>query len=158
MSFAELAYQLLQAYDFYHLHRVHACRLQIGGSDQWGNIVAGVEAISRLADQPAAALTFPLLTTGGGEKMGKSAGNAVWLDPAMTSPFDLYQYFVRLPDEDARRLLPLLTLLPAARLAAAAEEHAARPEARVVQKTLAAEVTAFVHGRTPAARAAPHPA
>lgn len=160
LSFAELTYQLLQGYDFYHLYRHHDCRLQIGGSDQWGNMLAGVDMTLRLAAErtetdtggaelPAesvAALTFPLLVSGDGIKMGKSVGNAVWLDAQLTPPFDLYQYFLRLGDADALRTLPQLTFLPLHALADIRMRHDAQPEARLAQKILGEEIVAMVHG------------
>ncbi|PJF18894.1 Tyrosine--tRNA ligase [Paramicrosporidium saccamoebae] len=144
MSFTEFTYQLLQGYDFYHLYRTRNCAMQIGGSDQWGNILSGVEMVGKLSDGEVTGMTFPLLTVANGEKMGKSAGNAVWLDGRMTSPFDLYQYFVRLADTDAQRLLPMMTFISDDNVSALNEQ---KPEQRPLQKALAEEVTAFVHGQ-----------
>ena len=114
ISFTEFSYQLLQAYDFAYLHRNHGCRVQLGGSDQWGNIVAGIDLIKKrsTAEEEAFGLTLPLLLTESGEKFGKSAGNAVWLDQRKTTPYELYQFFVRLPDSAVRQQLQLFTLLP----------------------------------------------
>lgn len=140
MTFTEFTYQLLQGYDYYHLHRYYQCVLQVGGSDQWGNMLSGVDLVSKLNNDKVgvSAMTFPLLTTSNGEKMGKSSGNAIWLDPTMTSPFDLYQYFVQLPDKDATTLLPLLTFIPM--------EEISMFTVGDIQKSLAYNVCAFVHG------------
>ncbi|KAG5653986.1 hypothetical protein H0H81_008568 [Sphagnurus paluster] len=167
LSFTEFTYQLLQAYDFYHLHKVFGCTIQVGGSDQWGNILAGIELIARLdgspapestdADTKAFGITTPLLTTASGEKFGKSAGNAVWLDPDMTSVFDFYQYFVKVDDADVEKYLKLFTLLSRSQIATIMEAHTAnaqeQPEARIAQRRLAAEVTEMVHTPQGAARA-----
>ncbi|TFK54458.1 tyrosyl-tRNA synthetase [Heliocybe sulcata] len=148
MSFTEFTYQLLQGYDFYKLFTDRGCRIQIGGSDQWGNILAGQDLISRLAgpEQEVVCLTTPLFTTSSGEKFGKSSGNAVWLDGTLTSPFDFYQFFARTTDEDAPKLLKMLTLLPMDKIEATLEEHKAAPERRVAQYLLADELTDLVHG------------
>lgn len=147
MSFTEFTYQLLQAYDFLHLLKEHNCRLQLGGSDQWGNIVAGVELIGRqLPEEKVVGLTFPLLTTSGGGKMGKSEGNALWLDANLTSPFDMYQYLLRLSDTDARRFLPMLTRHSLEEIASIQEEHERCPERRFAQRALASDIVTFVHG------------
>lgn len=147
LSFAELTYQLMQAYDFLHLNRKYNCQLQVGGSDQWGNIVAGIDLIHRInPERPAHGLTLPLLTTGeAGEKMGKSAGNAKWLDPSMTSLFDLYQYFMDMSDSDAVKLLPILSFRPSSELNETIEEHLQDQGKQLVQKKLAFDVTALVH-------------
>ncbi|KAG6820742.1 hypothetical protein H0H93_012388 [Arthromyces matolae] len=159
LSFTEFSYQLLQAYDFYYLHKNHNCTIQIGGSDQWGNILAGIELIGRL-DKPGAdssevaafGVTTPLLTTASGEKFGKSAGNAVWLDANLTSVFDFYQashtfpqYFVKVDDADVEGYLNLFTLLTSGEIASIMEAHSAHPEKRVAQKRLAAEITGIIH-------------
>ncbi|KAJ2758907.1 tyrosyl-tRNA synthetase, partial [Coemansia nantahalensis] len=164
ISFTEFSYQLLQAYDFWHLYRHHGCRIQLGGSDQWGNIVAGTDLIHRMtcgagrdgepagpaqtggAADPAFGLTIPLLTTASGEKFGKSAGNAIWLDEARTSPFDIYQFLVKTADSDVERLLGILTLLPLPQIRQTMEEHGRAPDRFGAQKLLAAEVTELVHG------------
>ncbi|KAF8658251.1 hypothetical protein AX16_002027 [Volvariella volvacea WC 439] len=157
ISFTEFTYQLLQAYDFYHLHKHHGCTIQVGGSDQWGNILAGLELIGRpelapartpasAAPAPAAfGITTPLLTTASGEKFGKSAGNAVWLDPDLTSVFDFYQYFLKVADADVERYLKLFTLLSQEEIDQVVQEHGLAPEKRVAQRKLAAEVTELVH-------------
>jgi tyrosyl-tRNA synthetase len=146
ISYTEFSYMTMQAYDFLHLHDAYGCRLQGGGSDQWGNITAGTDLIRRLRQTQAYGLTFPLITTAGGAKFGKSAGNAIWLDSARTSPWDFYQYLVRQEDRDVPRFLRLYTFLPEERIAELEQELAAHPEKRVAQKALAYEVTAIVHG------------
>lgn len=148
LSLAELTYQALQAHDFARLHQSHRCRLQIGGSDQWGNIVSGLDLIHRQHESThtvAHGLTIPLLVTAAGEKMGKSAGNAKWLSPAMTAPFDLYQYFADLADEDCTRLLPMLSLRPIDQIKEVIDRHNAEPEERTLQNALAFDTTALVH-------------
>ncbi len=117
LSFLEFNYQLLQAYDFLVLHERHDCLLQMGGDDQWGNMVAGVDLIRRMRQQDAFAMTFPLLTTAGGQKMGKTAAGAIWLDADLTSPYAFYQYWVNVDDRDVKRFLRYFTLLPLAVLA-----------------------------------------
>ncbi|KAJ2084216.1 tyrosyl-tRNA synthetase [Coemansia sp. RSA 988] len=153
ISFTEFSYQLLQAYDFWYLYQHHGCRIQVGGSDQWGNITAGTDLIHRMcnttgqADTEAAyGLTIPLLTTASGAKFGKSAGNAVWLDEQRTSAFDVYQFFVRTADSDVERQLKQLTLLPLERIAQTMAEHTRAPERFAAQRLLAAEVTELLHG------------
>ncbi|KAJ9109336.1 hypothetical protein QFC21_000665 [Naganishia friedmannii] len=163
ISFTEFSYQLLQAYDYRHLFERYNCKLQVGGSDQWGNIVSGIDLIKRTrsstpADTTAGGgrddhqelaygLTIPLLTTSTGEKFGKSAGNAVWLDSEMTSVFDFYQYFLRTPDADVGKLLRLFTFLPMCEIDAVLEKHNAKPHQRQAQKLLATEITQLVHGQ-----------
>ncbi|TFK21970.1 tyrosine-tRNA ligase [Coprinopsis marcescibilis] len=164
LSFTEFTYQLLQAYDFYHLHKSHGCTIQVGGSDQWGNIVAGIELIGKKSSgtcatdssddvEVAFGVTTPLLTTPSGEKFGKSAGNAVWLDENLTSVFDFYQYFFKTPDASVPLYLNLFTFLPRERITEIVEAHNARPELRLGQKALAAEVTEMVHGSSALNRA-----
>ncbi|KAK0212645.1 hypothetical protein DFS33DRAFT_1247892 [Desarmillaria ectypa] len=158
MSFTEFTYQLLQAYDFYYLHKHYGCTIQVGGSDQWGNIVTGVELISRLNPPSDTVLepfgvTTPLLTTASGEKFGKSAGNAVWLDPTLTSVFDFYQYFVKVEDTDVEKYLKLFTLLSLSEIHDIVEAHKLQPEKRSAQRRLAAEVTELVHNRESLAKA-----
>ncbi|KIL66226.1 hypothetical protein M378DRAFT_23477 [Amanita muscaria Koide BX008] len=154
ISFTEFTYQLLQAYDFCHLYKNHSCSIQIGGSDQWGNIVAGLELIGRLEghsvaeqDTPAFGITTPLLTTATGEKFGKSAGNAVWLNSNLTSVFDLYQYFIKVADEDVEKYLKLFTLLPLPDIHDIIATHDTQPEKRIAQRRLAAEVVELIHTR-----------
>src|SRR5688500_17500942 len=112
LSFIEFNYQLLQAYDFLTLYRTHNCRVQMGGDDQWGNIVAGVDLTRRVERADVFGITFPLLTTARGEKMGKTAGGAIWLDPERLSPYEFYQYWINCDDRDVERFLALFTFLP----------------------------------------------
>ncbi|MEX2324831.1 MAG: tyrosine--tRNA ligase [Nitriliruptoraceae bacterium] len=146
ISYTEFSYQLLQAYDFLHLYREHACVLQGGGSDQWGNIVAGVDLIRRVAGGDAFGLTWPLLTTSDGAKFGKSAGNAVWLDPELTSSYAYYQYWMNVADADVERFLRLFTFLSLDEIAEVVRTHAQDPAARKGQTTLAREATRIIHG------------
>jgi tyrosyl-tRNA synthetase len=146
ISYTEFSYMTMQAYDFLHLHDAYGCRLQGGGSDQWGNITAGTDLIRRLRQTQAYGLTFPLITTASGAKFGKSAGNAIWLDSARTSPWDFYQYLVRQEDRDVARFLRIYTFLPEAEIAELERQIADAPEQRAAQKALAYEVTATVHG------------
>lgn len=145
ISYTEFSYMLLQAYDFLHLYRAENCTLQGGGNDQWGNITAGIELIHKAEAAQAYGLTFPLITTSSGEKFGKSAGNAVWLDPEMTSPYQFYQYWIQTEDSDIERYLGLFTFLELAEIKAIVAEHMQAPERRLGQKRLASEVTAIVH-------------
>ena len=145
LSFIEFNYQILQAYDFLTLKRRHCCLLQIGGDDQWGNILAGTDLIRRLDQAEAFALTFPLITTAAGAKMGKTAAGAVWLAADRTTPFDFYQYFVNVDDRDVVRFLKLLTFLPMAEIEKLAALQGA--ELRVAKGTLAFAATEIVHGR-----------
>jgi len=153
ISFTEFSYMLLQAYDFYRLWKDRGCRLQTGGSDQWGNITAGIELIRRKGGGEAFGLTCPLLLTADGKKFGKSAGNAVWLDPAMTSPYRFYQFWMNQEDGEASKLLAAYTFLPMEEVAAVRAEAAKAPEKRGAQRRLAAEITTFVHGKDAAAQA-----
>jgi tyrosyl-tRNA synthetase len=148
LSFIEFNYQLLQAYDFLVLERSHGCTLQIGGDDQWGNIVAGVDLIRRVDQKQAFALTFPLITTATGAKMGKTAAGAVWLDAARTSPYDFFQYFVNVDDRDVVRFLKLFTVVPLPEIARFEAVEGA--ELRDAKRLLAHGVTAIVHGATAA--------
>ncbi len=147
ISYTEFSYMLLQAYDFYWLARNHGCTVQMGGSDQWGNIVSGKELIRRVLGQRSEGITFPLLTTSTGKKFGKTEEGAVWLDAGMTSPYQMYQYWIQTADADVVRYLKLFTFLSREEIAALAGESRERPESRTAQKTLAAECTAVVHGR-----------
>ncbi len=146
ISFTELSYMTMQAYDFLHLHDHHGCRLQGGGSDQWGNITAGIDLVRRVRQAPVYGLTFPLMTTAAGAKFGKSAGNAIWLDPARTTRWEFYQYLVRQDDRDVIRFLRTYTFLPDQRIEELERQLAAHPDERDAQKALAYEVTALVHG------------
>ena len=152
ISFTEFTYMLLQAYDFWWLHAQHDCELQIGGSDQWGNITAGVDLIRRRSGASAHGLTWPLLTRSDGAKFGKTAEGAIWLDSDRTSPYRFHQYFIQIPDEDVERSLLQFTMLPVAEIADLVEAHKSDPGRREAQRTLANEVTSLVHG--PAATAA----
>ncbi|KAJ7647297.1 hypothetical protein FB45DRAFT_892983, partial [Roridomyces roridus] len=151
ISFTEFTYQLLQAYDFHHLFKHFNCTIQVGGSDQWGNILGGIALINRIDGRPAEAvpaafgLTTPLLTTASGVKFGKSAGNAVWLDPSLTSVFNFYQYFIRTADADVERYLKLLTLMSWGEISETMKVHQAEPGQRIAQRRLASELTELVH-------------
>lgn len=151
LNFVEINYRLLQAYDFLHLFREHGCTLQIGGSDQWANILAGVDLIRRVEGEEAFGLVTPLLTTSTGQKMGKTAGGALWLDPELTSPYDFYQYWINIEDASVERTLALLTPLPMDEVRALASLRGA--EIRTAKERLAFEITARVHGDEAAAAA-----
>jgi tyrosyl-tRNA synthetase len=146
ISFTEFSYMLLQSYDFRVLYDRHGCTLQVGGSDQWGNITAGIELIRRTRGAAAHGLTLPLVTNSSGEKFGKSVAGAVWLDPAKTSPYAFYQYWLNTDDRDAVRYLKLFTFLSREEIEALEAESAERPQARAAQRRLAEEVTRLVHG------------
>jgi len=146
LSYTEFSYMLLQAWDFVHLSDALDCRVQIGGSDQWGNITAGIELGRRLRGRELHGITCPLLTKADGTKMGKTASGAVWLDPRRTSPYRFYQYWINLDDDDAGRCLLRLTELPLDEIHALAAARAANPAARESQKRLALELTGLVHG------------
>ena len=149
MSFTEFTYQLIQGYDFYHLHKTHNCLLQMGGSDQWGNITTGTELVRRLNDQPAKAyaLTTPLITKSDGSKFGKSEGGNVWLDADKTSVYKFYQFWLNTSDEDAEKYIKIFTFLERETIEALIEEHRQAPHVRVLQKRLAEEITVFVHSQ-----------
>jgi tyrosyl-tRNA synthetase len=146
ISFTEFSYMLLQAYDFLELHRREGVTLQIGGSDQWGNITAGLELIRRVEGATAHALTMPLVTTASGTKFGKTESGTVWLDPTMTSPYKFYQFWINIDDRDVSRYLRYFTLLPRPRIEELDAAVAAAPEKREAQQTLARDVTSRVHG------------
>jgi tyrosyl-tRNA synthetase len=148
ISYTEFSYMLLQAHDFYHLRKTHECELQIGGSDQWGNITAGTDLIRKKLGVPAWGLTFPLITKSDGTKFGKTEGGAVWLDPEKTSPYRFYQFFVNTEDSMVVPYLKKFTLLSREEIEALEAKHAANPGAREAHKALAREVTALVHGRS----------
>ena len=152
MTFIEFNYQILQAYDFAVLNRDHGCRLQMGGDDQWGNIVSGIDLTRRINRQEVFGLTFPLLTTATGAKMGKTAAGAVWLDAKRTSPYDFFQYWVNVDDADVERFLKLYTLLPMDDVRRLASLQGA--DIREAKRVLAHEVTRMVHGEAAAAAAA----
>ena len=146
MSFTEFTYQLVQGYDFYHLYTQHNCKIQLGGSDQWGNIVTGTELIRRKARGEAFAITTPLIKKADGTKFGKTEGGNVWLDPERTSPYKFYQYWLNASDEDAKTYINIFTLLTKAEIDALVSKHEQAPHTRVLQKTLGKDVTIRVHG------------
>jgi tyrosyl-tRNA synthetase len=154
ISYTEFSYMLLQANDYHWLHVHEGCDLQIGGSDQWGNIVLGVDLIRRRTGHHVHAFSWPLLLRADGQKFGKSAGGeTLWLDARRTSPYQLFQYWMQVADADVRRFLLQLTLLSVEEVDAVADEHAAAPEKRLGQRRLARENTAIVHGAASAAAA-----
>ncbi len=153
ISYTEFSYMLLQAYDFFVLNRDEGVQLQMGGNDQWGNITAGIELIHKKGGGQAYAITSPLLLTAAGEKFGKSAGNAVWLDSALTSPFAFYQYWVRTDDRDAGKFLRMFTFLDLDEIEAIEAAHASNLAGRGAQRRLAQEVTRIVHGEAALLRA-----
>lgn len=146
MSFTEFSYQLIQGYDFYHLYTQKDCKLQMGGSDQWGNIVTGTELIRRKADGEAFAFTCPLITKADGGKFGKTEGGNIWLDPKRTSPYQFYQFWLNTADADAERYIKIFTFLTKEEIEEVVSEHLKAPHTRVLQKKLAEEVTVFIHG------------
>lgn len=148
ISYTEFSYQLLQAYDFYHLRKELSCELQIGGSDQWGNITAGTDFVRRKLGVPVYGWTFPLITKADGSKFGKTESGAVWLDPQRTSPYRFYQFFLNTEDAKVSEYLRKFTFLTRAEIEPIEAAHAANPGAREAQRALAREVTALVHGET----------
>ena len=148
ISFTEFSYQILQAIDFYQLNKNHGVQMQIGGSDQWGNITAGIDLIHKLmgSDREAFGLTIPLMLKADGTKFGKSAGGAVWLDPEKTSPYEFYQFWINQDDRDVVKYLKYFTFLSHEEIDELAEQVKTEPWKRTAQKTLAKEVTKFVHG------------
>src|SRR4030088_1179950 len=147
ISYTEFSYMLLQANDFVELYQKHGCMLQIGGSDQWGNIIAGVRLVRQRLGASAHALTVPLVTSADGKKFGKSTGGgSLWLDPELTSPYAWYQYFVNIADADVIRYLRWFTFLSAEELAELERATAERPQQRAAQRRLATELTVLVHG------------
>ena len=150
MSFTEFTYQLIQGYDFYHLHTAYGCKLQMGGSDQWGNITTGTELVRRMnvgKEVEAFAATCPLITKADGSKFGKSEGGNVWLDADKTSVYKFYQFWLNTTDEDAEKYIKIFTFLDKETIEALIEEHKQAPHLRVLQKRLAEEVTVFVHSK-----------
>lgn len=149
MSFTEFTYQLIQGYDFYHLYKNNNCILQMGGSDQWGNITTGTELVRRMGGENAKAyaLTTPLITKADGSKFGKSEGGNVWLDADKTSVYKFYQFWVNTTDADAEKYIKIFTFLDKDTIEALIEEHKTAPHLRVLQKKLAEEITVFVHNR-----------
>ncbi|MDE6683540.1 MAG: tyrosine--tRNA ligase, partial [Muribaculaceae bacterium] len=145
LSFTEFTYQLLQGFDFLHLYEAKNCKLQLGGSDQWGNITTGAELIRRKNGGEVFALTCPLITKADGGKFGKTESGNVWLDPKYTSPYKFYQFWLNVSDEDAEKYIKIFTSLPKEEIEALVEEHKQDPGARPLQKRLAKEVTVMVH-------------
>lgn len=173
MSYAEFTYPLLQAWDWWHMYNEKSVQIQIGGGDQYGNIIAGIDAVKYIAQNHAdtskhttwldqegklkpdlspMGITVPLLTTSGGEKFGKSAGNAIWLDPSMTSAFDLYGFLLRSADDDVERYLKLFTFVPLSEITQTMQAHKQDPGKRKAQHLLASEVLELVHGSEVAAK------
>lgn len=145
MSFTEFTYQLVQGYDFLHLYKNNNCRLQMGGSDQWGNITTGTELIRRMTGGQAFAMTCPLITKADGGKFGKTESGNVWLDPERTSPYQFYQFWLNVSDEDAEKYIKIFTLLSKAEVEELVARHREAPHARELQKVLAKEITVMVH-------------
>jgi tyrosyl-tRNA synthetase len=145
MSFTEFTYQLVQGYDFLNLYRAKGCKLQMGGSDQWGNITTGTELIRRIEGGEAFALTCPLITKADGGKFGKTEKGNVWLSPEYTSPYQFYQFWMNVSDADAERFIKIFTMLPIDEIASLIEEQQKDPAQRILQKTLARELTTMVH-------------
>jgi tyrosyl-tRNA synthetase len=145
LSFTEFSYQLIQGYDFYHLWKNENCTIQLGGSDQWGNIVTGTELIRRMGGGSAFALTVPLITKADGTKFGKTEGGSVWLDPEKTSPYAFYQFWLNVSDEDASKYIRIFTVLDQTTVERLEKEHAEAPHLRLLQKEIAREVTCMVH-------------
>lgn len=145
MSFTEFTYQLVQGYDFLHLHRSHECSLQMGGSDQWGNITTGTELIRRMDQSKGFALTCPLITKADGSKFGKTEQGNVWLDRNRTSPYQFYQYWLNVSDQDAETFIKIFTMLDKETVEALIAEHQEAPHLRVLQQRLAKEITVLVH-------------
>jgi tyrosyl-tRNA synthetase len=148
ISFTEFSYALLQSYDFLELHRSEGCTVQMGGSDQWGNITAGIDLVRRMDGARAYGVVLPLITQASGVKFGKTEEGAVWLDAATTSPFRFYQYWINVDDADAVKYLKYFTLLPANRIAELSAELESAPQARAAQRALAEDVTRRLHGET----------
>ncbi|MCC8174159.1 MAG: tyrosine--tRNA ligase [Odoribacter sp.] len=145
LSFTEFTYQLVQGYDFLHLRKNYNCMLQMGGSDQWGNITTGGELIRRIEGLDAFGLTWPLITKSDGKKFGKTESGNIWLDPNRTSPYKFYQFWLNTTDSDAEKYIKIFTILPPAEIDAIIEEHKEAPHLRKLQKTLAKEVTCMIH-------------
>lgn len=147
ISFTEFTYQLLQAYDFYHLYTHENCRIQMGGSDQWGNIITGIELIRRLTGENAYGITFPLITKSNGTKFGKSDNNEnIWLDYRKTSPYKFYQFLLNISDEEASRFIKLFSFLGKEEIDHLLYSHHKAPSKRIIQKALAKNMTKFIHG------------
>lgn len=147
MSFTEFTYQLVQGYDFLHLFREHQCTLQMGGSDQWGNITTGTELIRRIGNGKGFALTCPLITKADGTKFGKTESGNIWLDAERTSPYAFYQYWLNTSDADAEKYIKIFTFIPREDIEELIAEHAQAPHQRLLQKRLAEEITVMVHSK-----------
>lgn len=147
MSFTEFTYQLVQGYDFLHLYRDNSCTIQMGGSDQWGNITTGTELIRRIGNGKGFAITCPLITKSDGSKFGKSEGGNVWLDANRTSPYKFYQYWLNSSDEDAAKYIKIFTFLSQDEIESLINEHSQMPHQRLLQKRLAEEITIMVHSK-----------
>ena len=145
ISFTEFSYQLLQAYDFYQLNKQYNCKVQMGGSDQWGNILSGVELIRRMDGEDAYAVTSPLITKSDGTKFGKTEEGNVYLDPTLTSPYKFYQFWLNVSDEDAEKFIKIFTFIARKEILELTAQHKEAPHQRMLQKKLAEEVTTFVH-------------
>src|SRR5690606_3912348 len=144
-SFTEFTYQLVQGYDFLHLYNEHNCTLQMGGSDQWGNITTGTEIIRRIGNGKGYALTCPLITKADGTKFGKTEGGNIWLDPRLTSPYKFYQYWLNTTDKDAEKYIKIFTFLSREEIENIIGDHKKAPHLRQLQKRLAEEITVMVH-------------
>ena len=147
MSFTEFTYQMFQAFDFYHLFKTYDCAIQLGGSDQMGNLVAGRKLIDRITKKDSFGVTLPIITSDDGNKFGKSEGQAIWLDESKTTPFALYQYFIRIFDTEVEKLLKLLTFLSLDEINEVLRKHREQPDQRIAQQKLAEEITVLIHGR-----------
>lgn len=148
MSFTEFTYQLVQGYDFLYLYQTHNCTLQMGGSDQWGNITTGTELIRRIGEGKGFALTCPLITKADGTKFGKTEGGNIWLDANRTSPYKFYQYWLNTSDEDAEKYIKIFTFLDQEEITALIQQHREAPHARTLQKRLAREIMTMVHSKS----------
>ena len=146
ISFTEFSYQLIQAYDFFHLYQTKKCTIQIGGSDQWGNITSGIELIRKQIGEQAFALTCPLVTKSDGSKFGKTEEGNIWLDPNMTSPYKFLQYWMNISDEDAKKYIKIFSLSNEQEILDLQKNHDEAPHLRIIQKQLAKEITSRVHG------------
>ena len=146
ISFTEFSYQLIQAYDFYYLHKTQGCKVQIGGSDQWGNITAGIELIKKISSKKGYAFTTSLLTKSDGSKFGKTESGNLWLDSKKTSPYKFYQYWMNISDEDAKKMIKIFTLLKEPEIKEIISNHTKEPHLRLLQYELAKRITSRVHG------------
>ena len=148
ISYTEFSYMILQSYDFVVLNRQYGCTIQMGGSDQWGNITAGIDLVRRMESKQAYAITYPLVTKADGTKFGKSSSGAIWLNPEMTSPFSFYQFWINAADSEVINYLKIFTFLSESELSALAKSHDSDPGQRTAQVALAREITRLVHGET----------